>query len=136
MKVAENTVAKQRGRPFKPGHSGNPAGKPKGTRHKATLAMEAPLDGEVERLTRKAVEMALAGDTTALRLCLDRIAPVRRDRPVTFDLPELRRPISVRVPACRRARKKPMADFAKRWRTWLEWAGLRESEPDERVRLP
>jgi len=52
--------------------------------------MEVLLDGEVESLTRKAVEMALAGDTTALRLCLDRIAPARRDRPVTFDLPELR----------------------------------------------
>jgi hypothetical protein len=86
----ENATPKQRGRPFAPGQSGNPAGKPKGTRHKATLAMEALLDGEVEALTRKAVEMSLAGDTTALRLCLDRIAPVRRDRPVTFDLPELR----------------------------------------------
>jgi hypothetical protein len=85
---AENATPKQRGRPFAPGQSGNPAGKPKGTRHKATLAMEALLDGEVEGLTRKAVEMALAGDTAALRLCLDRIAPVRRDRPVTFDLPK------------------------------------------------
>ena len=88
--IAGNATRKQRGRPFAPGQSGNPAGKPRGTRHKATLAMEVLLDGEVESLTRKAVEMALAGDTTALRLCLDRIAPARRDRPVTFDLPELR----------------------------------------------
>jgi hypothetical protein len=29
-----------------------------------------------------------------------------------------------------------MADFAKRWRIWLEWAGLREIDPEERVRLP
>jgi hypothetical protein len=34
--------------------------------------------------------MALAGDTTAMRLCLERIIPARRDRPITFDLPELR----------------------------------------------
>ena len=48
---------------------GNP-GKPKGTRHKATQAALTLLDGEAEGLTRKAVELALGGDTTALRLCL------------------------------------------------------------------
>ena len=40
-------------------------------------------------LTRKVVELALSGDTTALRLCLDRLLPVRRDRPVPFTLPPL-----------------------------------------------
>jgi hypothetical protein len=75
-----------RGRPFEPG---NP-GKPKGTRHKATLAMEALLDGEADKLTRKAVEMALAGDGAALRLCIDRILPPRKDRPVSFELPQIR----------------------------------------------
>jgi hypothetical protein len=69
---AENTAGNQRGRPFKKGRSGNPAGKPKGARHRATVAAEALLDGEAEGLTRKAIEMALAGDGTALRLCLDR----------------------------------------------------------------
>jgi hypothetical protein len=68
--------------------TGNP-GKPKGTRHKATQAALALLDGEAEALTRQAVTMALGGDTTALRLCLERIAPPRRDAPVTFDLPPM-----------------------------------------------
>jgi hypothetical protein len=67
---------------------GNP-GKPKGTRHKATRAALALLDGEAEALTRKAVDMALAGDGAALRLCLERIAPPRRDAPVTFDMPPM-----------------------------------------------
>lgn len=67
---------------------GNP-GKPPGSRHKATQAALAMLEGEAEALTRKAVETALAGDTTALRLCLDRIAPPRRDAPVTFALPRM-----------------------------------------------
>jgi hypothetical protein len=67
---------------------GNP-GKPKGTRHKATQAALALLDGEAEALTRQAVTMALGGDATALRLCLERIAPPRRDAPVTFDLPPM-----------------------------------------------
>jgi hypothetical protein len=86
--MPENAGRKQGGR-FRKGQSGNPAGKPKGARHKATLAVDALLDGEAEKLTRAAVDLALAGDTVALRLCLDRIAPVRKDRPVTFALPPI-----------------------------------------------
>ena len=68
---------------------GNP-GKPRGARHKATVAALALLDGEADRLTRRAVDLALYGDVTALRLCLERIAPPRKDVPVTFDLPPMR----------------------------------------------
>ena len=68
---------------------GNP-GKPRGARHKATVAALALLEGEADRLTRKAVEVALTGDVTALRLCLERIAPPRKDAPVTFPLPSMR----------------------------------------------
>src|SRR6056297_1198507 len=67
---------------------GNP-GKPKGTRHKATRAALALLEGEAEALSRKAIETALGGDTVALRLCLERIAPPRKDAPVQFDLPPM-----------------------------------------------
>ena len=67
---------------------GNP-GRPRGARHKATRAALALLDGEAEALTRQAVTMALEGDTTALRLCLERIAPPRKDAPVAFDLPRM-----------------------------------------------
>jgi hypothetical protein len=67
---------------------GNP-GKPKGARHRATQAALAMLDGQSEALTSKAVELALGGDVTALRLCLERIAPPRRDAPVTFELPAM-----------------------------------------------
>ena len=65
------------------------SGKPKGTRHKATLAAMTLLDGEAEALPRKALTMALDGDTTALRLCLEHIAPPRKDALVTFDLPPM-----------------------------------------------
>lgn len=65
------------------------AGKPKGARHKATKAAQALIDGEADALTRKAVELALGGDTTALRLCLERLAPPRKDSPVQFDLPPM-----------------------------------------------
>jgi hypothetical protein len=53
------------------------------------MAAEALLDGEAEGLTRKAVELALAGDTVALRLCLERLVPPRKDRPIVFDLPTI-----------------------------------------------
>ena len=89
MKRAENTAKEQRGKPFEPGNSGNPSGRPRGSRNKVTLAIEALLDGEAEALTRKAIELAKAGDMQALRLCMDRLAPPRRDSPVAFNLPEM-----------------------------------------------
>ena len=65
------------------------SGKPRGTRHKATRAVLALLEGEAEALSGKAIEMALAGDSVALRLCLDRIAPPRKDSPVVFTMPRM-----------------------------------------------
>lgn len=65
---------------------GNP-GRPAGARHKYVVALNNLLDGEAEKLGRKAIELALDGDTVALRLCLERIAPVRKDSPVKFALP-------------------------------------------------
>lgn len=90
MSGADDTAGKQRGRPFGKGQSGNRAGRPKGSRNATTVALENLLDGKAEALTNKAVEMALAGDMAALRLCMDRILPPRKDRPVTFDLPSIK----------------------------------------------
>jgi len=45
------------------------------------------MEGEGEALTRKCIELAKAGDMTALRLCLERIYPVRKGRPVAIELP-------------------------------------------------
>jgi Family of unknown function (DUF5681) len=83
-----NNAPTTRGRPFAPG---NP-GRPKGSRHKTTQAMQVLLDGEGEALTRKAIELALAGDATALRLCMDRLLPALRERPIAVDLPPLTGP--------------------------------------------
>ncbi len=55
-----------------------------------TLALEALLDGQASALTQKAINLALAGDMAALRLCLDRILPPRKDSPVAFELPEMK----------------------------------------------
>ena len=67
---------------------GNPD-RPAGARHKSTLAIQDLLDGEAEALGRKAIELAKAGDTVALRLCLERISPPRKDTSVQFDLPSV-----------------------------------------------
>jgi hypothetical protein len=91
--MADNLVEKQqkqRGRPFVKGQSGNPAGRPRRPRNGSTVAVQLALEGEAEALARKAVELALGGDTAALRLCLDRLMPSRRDRAVPLALPPVR----------------------------------------------
>ena len=80
------------GKPYVEGQSGNPAGRPKGARSRATQALEQILDGDAEAILNKAVEMAKDGDPVAMRLCLDRLIPVRRDRPITFTLPPIDKP--------------------------------------------
>jgi hypothetical protein len=58
-------------------------------RNAATVLAEQLLDGEAEGLIRKIIQKAKHGDVTALRICIDRILPPRRERPVHFTMPEL-----------------------------------------------
>jgi hypothetical protein len=74
---------------WRKGYAPNPKGRPQGSRHRTTLAIEALLEGEAEALTRKAIDMAMNGDVVALRLCLERAAPLRKGRPVVVDLPPI-----------------------------------------------
>ena len=64
-------------------------GRPRGSRHKATLTIESLLQGQAEALTQTAVTKALGGDSLALRLCMERIAPAPKDQPVSFNLPKM-----------------------------------------------
>src|SRR4051795_7697655 len=66
---------------FRPGNPGRPAG----ARNRVTLAAMALLEGEAEALTRRCVELALAGDVTARRLCLERLLP--KSRAIRLQLP-------------------------------------------------
>ena len=75
---------------FVKGQSGNPNGRPVGARNKATEVAELLLDGETEALTRMVIELALDGNPTALKLCLERIIPPRRERPVKLGMPPVR----------------------------------------------
>ena len=92
MSKSDKTDAKQKkdhAGLFKKGQSGNPSGRPKGSRNKATLAMQALFEGEAEEIGRTAIELAKAGDTTAIRLVMERIIPACKDTPLTLDLPKL-----------------------------------------------
>ena len=64
-------------------------GRPKGSRNKATIAIDSLLEGQAEALTQTAISKALDGDSIALRLCMDRIAPPMKDKPVVFPLPRM-----------------------------------------------
>jgi len=72
---------------FKPGQIGNPAGRPKGARHQATLVAQALIDGEAEALARTAIEKALAGDQVCLRVLIERLVPPRKVAPIRLTLP-------------------------------------------------
>jgi hypothetical protein len=71
---------------FAPGHSGNPAGRPKGARNRATLAAEALLAENVEGLMGKLIEDGLAGDGPTLRFLIGRLCPAATGRPIALDL--------------------------------------------------
>jgi hypothetical protein len=75
---------------FKNGSSGNPAGRPAGSRNKTTLVCEQLLEGEAEELIRKLVEKAKEGNIQALGMCLDRLLPARKERCINLES----RPIS------------------------------------------
>jgi hypothetical protein len=85
----ERIAPTTRGRPFPKGRSGNPKGRPPGARNAVTVLAEQILDGEAEALIRKVVHKAKRGNLPALRICIDRILPPRRERPVHFAMPEL-----------------------------------------------
>jgi hypothetical protein len=79
----------ERAVPFVKGESGNPAGRPPGARNTRTLLCEAFLENQAEGLTRTLVNMANGGDSTALRLAIDRILPRGASRPILFPLPRV-----------------------------------------------
>jgi uncharacterized protein DUF5681 len=74
---------------FQKGQSGNPAGRPRGSRNKTTVLMQNLLEGEAEAIARKAIAMAKGGDMAAIRVCMDRLAPARRSAAIACELPPL-----------------------------------------------
>jgi hypothetical protein len=91
----ENAARNQRGRPFAPGQSGNPAGKPKGARHRTTLLAERLMQTDVVEVVQAVINQAKGGDMSAAKLILDRLIPLRKGAAVQLELPEVRTPQDV-----------------------------------------
>ena len=77
---------------FQKGESGNPAGRPRGSRNRTTILMQDLLAGRAEAIGQKLVELAENGDITAIRICMDRLAPAGREEPVDVGLPPIEEP--------------------------------------------
>ena len=85
--TAKNTAKTNR---WEKGKSGNPSGRPAGSRNKASLATENMFLDEADRLSRKCIKLAMKGNIQALKLCIERICPVRRDTPIRVQLPRVK----------------------------------------------
>ena len=91
--MPDKTEEKQR--KFQKGKSGNPFGRPKGIRNKATLLAEALLQTEVEAICRKAIEEAKNGNIQAIKIILDRILPPKKESPIHIALPLVQNPTDI-----------------------------------------
>ncbi len=72
---------------YLPGTSGNPNGRPPLARNRGTEVVDELLEGQAQALAQKAIEMALGGDVLAMKLCIERLAPARRERQMLLQLP-------------------------------------------------
>ncbi|MCH9048934.1 MAG: hypothetical protein IH836_08375, partial [Proteobacteria bacterium] len=73
---------------FKPGESGNPDGRPKGAKDKRTQYREL-FEPHADALIQKAIDLALAGDTTCLKMCIDRLVSPFRAKNATVTLDDI-----------------------------------------------
>jgi hypothetical protein len=64
-------------------------GRTLGSKNKATLMVEAMLHDATESLMSKVLEMAQKGDASAMKLCIDRLVPVSKDRYMPYNIAAL-----------------------------------------------
>ena len=81
-------MAKSRGRPFPPGNTAS-QGRPPESRNKATRAVQELFSQNGVAVSKKCLLMAMNGDSTALRLCMERVLPARKSLPLQFKLPKM-----------------------------------------------
>ena len=78
MNTQEIPVVRNRDHLFKPGQSGNPKGKPKGTKNRMKVLAEGLIGTNASKIVKKVIQMALEGDQACLKMCMDRIIPAQR----------------------------------------------------------
>jgi len=86
--MPDKTEEKQR--KYQKGKSGNPLGRPRGVRNKATLLAEKLLENEAEEICRQAIELAKKGNIQAIKIVLDRILPPKKEALIFIDLPVMK----------------------------------------------
>lgn len=96
IKSARNPAPGKKAKPkrgprgaFLPGNKEGAAGRPKGSRNRTTLMIEAMLEGEAEGLTRALIVKAKKGFAVPLQLVFERLAPARKDRHIEIKLPPI-----------------------------------------------
>jgi len=77
---------------FRKGQSGNPAGRPPGSRNRATSMVQNLLEGAAENIAKRAAQLAQEGNVAAIRICMNRLSPVGQHNPVAFELPPIHSP--------------------------------------------
>ena len=77
---------------FQKGESGNPSGRPRGALNRATVLAQELLSARVEGIAGKLIELAEGGDMRAIRVCMDRLAPVIKHQPIAVELPPIEKP--------------------------------------------
>jgi Family of unknown function (DUF5681) len=77
---------------FRKGQSGNPAGRPPGSRNRATSMVQNLLEGAAENIAKRAAQLAEEGNVAAIRICMNRLSPVSQHNPVAFELPPIHSP--------------------------------------------
>ena len=75
---------------FERGRSGNPHGRPAGSRNRASVILDAIAEGQAADLLRTVLQRARRGDLQAAALIFSRVWPIRKAR-MRFDLPSLDR---------------------------------------------
>ncbi len=70
------------------GQSGNPTGKPAGTRNKATIMVQSIMERGAKEITDVVVGLAKEGDLSAARLVLERLVPPAKERPIFLAMPD------------------------------------------------
>jgi hypothetical protein len=86
--MSEMTKAERLRPGWKPGQSGNPKGRPRGSRNRVTLVALAAMEEGAEAIARKIVDQAKSGDMSAARLVLERLVPPAKERPIFLALPD------------------------------------------------
>ncbi len=74
---------------FQKGQSGNPAGRKPGSRNRATIMVQNLLEGAAENIAKRAAQLAEDGNVAAIRICMNRLSPAGKHKPVAFELPPI-----------------------------------------------